>query len=146
MWLEADAQQRTGVAGQLLPGRGEDIAGDDAPQDLARRGHQKARDLVGHGPLRRGIGRPRCPVLVTGGGSGSGSARRGRTAGRICAGVEAGDEALEVGVIGSEVLHVIQHTVLPQVAGHIVQDEAVDLASLIDGVVADVRTAQCDPR
>ena len=40
----------------------------------------------------------------------------------------------------------IQRSVLPQVTGHIVEDDPVDLACGIGGVVADVAFAQSYPR
>ena len=41
-------------------------------------------------------------------------------------------------VVGGDILHIVQHTVVPQVTGHIVQDELVDLPLRVGGVVADI--------
>ena len=48
------------------------------------------------------------------------------------------DGAEEGAVVGSNIFHVIQHTVIPQVTGNVVQDELIDLALRIGGVVADI--------
>ena len=130
--FEADAQQRTGVAGQLLPRGREDIAGDDAPQDLAGGGHQQVRHLPGYRGSGRGgsssgraAGGSRSTCGAggrTGSGRGGGRLRGGSGTGGIAARLEAANKALEIGVVGGEVLHVVQHAVLPQIAGDVVQD------------------------
>ena len=48
------------------------------------------------------------------------------------------DGAEEGAVVGSNIFHVIQHAVIPQVTGNVVQDELIDLALRIGGVVADI--------
>ena len=44
--LEAEAQKCAGVAGQALPCRAEDVAGDNAPQDLCGGGYHDALHLT----------------------------------------------------------------------------------------------------
>ena len=49
-------------------------------------------------------------------------------------------------LIDGQIFHIVQHAVAPQVAGHIVQDEPVDLSGIVDGIVADIEVTQCYPR
>ncbi len=46
---------------------------------------------------------------------------------------EAVDQTLQVRVVHGQILHIVQHTVIPQVTGNVVQDQAVDLTGLIEG-------------
>ena len=145
--LEANAHQGAGVAGQLLPGRAQDIARNDAPQDLAGGGHQQ----VGQAVCRRGTGhsgggtRGRAGAVGAARGRSGGGACRGRGAGGGVSRHNAGDEALQVRIIHGQIFHIVQHAVAPQVAGHIVQDEPVDLSGIVDGIVANIEVTQCYP-
>ena len=107
--LEAEAQKCAGVAGQALPCRAEDVAGDNAPQDLCGGGYHNALHLTDD-----------CIGI-------NGAVTRLRL-----------DGAEKGAVVGGDILHIVQHTVVPQVAGHIVQNKRVDLPLRIGGVVADI--------
>ena len=139
---ETDAQQGAGVAGQAVPRRAQDVAADDAPQDLAGGRHQQAGHFL-HGGGGRGAGAAagagirRCPRRAAGRGTGAGRrGRMGRTAGRA-----AGRTGLlkESGDVGGEVLDIVQHAIAPQIAGDVIEDQPVDLPFFIGGEIADIR-------
>ena len=56
------------------------------------------------------------------------------------------DGAEKGAVVGGDILHIVQHTVVPQVAGHIVQNKRVDLPLRIGGVVRGHRKPLSLPR
>ena len=55
-------------------------------------------------------------------------------------------QCLQFRVVDCHILDIIQHAVGPQVAGDIVEDQAVDLALLIQRIVADIQKIQVCPR
>ena len=107
--MEAEAQKCAGVAGQAFPRGAEDVAGDNAPQDLCGGGYHDALHLTDD-----------CIGI------------NGAVARLSLDGAEKG------AVVRGDVLHIVQHTVVPQVTGHVVQDELVDLPLRVGGVVADI--------
>src|SRR5699024_712931 len=118
------AGNAAGAAGQAVPQGAGDAAVDDAVKNIAGAG----QDDVGH--IGGGIA-----------GAGGGAARQGH--------IPAGAADLLVDDVGGgagQVAHIIQDAVGPQIAGDVVQDQAVDLARRIGGVVADVIAVQCHPR
>ena len=117
--VEGIAGEASGAGRQALPERRADAAVHDAPQDLAGGGEDDVLHV--RDDLAVGFG--------------------GRCCGGAAVAVGEGGFYLGVDLVahgGGEVLHVVQHGVGVEVAGDVRKDEAVDLALLIGGVVADV--------
>ena len=117
---QTKAEQAIRVGCDLLPQSGEDVAVDHTPQHFAGGGHQNILQVV-HDLILR------IRAVALAGGNDFG-------------------QRLQFRVVDCHILDIIQHAVGPQVAGDIVQDQAVDLALLIQRIVADVQKIQVCPR
>ena len=127
------AEQLVRLAGKGVPGRADDTAVDEAVEHIAGAGDKDVLHIL-EGLL---IG-----LVYLGGG------RSGEACGLSC-GVLCLVADLFVDLLGGFVRQAadrIQRSILPQVTGHIVEDDPVDLACGIGGVVADVAFAQSYPR
>lgn len=92
---------------------------DHPPQDLAGGGHQHTSHLVSQGGL----------VLF-----------RGFVVDQSI------HQCRDLAPVSCHGLDIIQHAVLPQVTGNIVQDQPVDLAFFVQGIVSDIQSVQVYPR
>ena len=127
--------QPVGAAGELVPGGADDAAIHQTIQHIAGAGQQD----VAH--IQRGL---LGFLVVILGGRGHACQRRACRRGR---GNFLVDFLVDLAarIIGG-CLNAIQCRVLPQIARHVAEDEAVDLAFFIGGIIFDVRAAQSNPR